>query len=177
MGKIDTFALTPKALGSLALIQPFSDSRGWSMNDIYAWARDRFKTEAKLVSAGIHSGGKKYSPNTFSINFSKIYPGAIKAWHKHEKQDDYFFVLEGDAQVGLSNGSYTEKVFIGEHNQRVLHIPAGVWHGITPVGDKPCSLLYLITNVYNPENPDEIRATEEQILALEPAGFWDAENK
>jgi dTDP-4-dehydrorhamnose 3,5-epimerase len=34
-------------------------------------------------------------------NFSMTYPGVVKAWHWHRRQDDLWFVVSGMAQVGL----------------------------------------------------------------------------
>mgnify|MGYP005831598127 CR=1 FL=1 len=114
----------------------YMDDRGWSYHDIF----------------GELKGGQ--------INFSIVYPGIVKAWHRHRYQTDYFFVLFGEAQVATYDPktSKTETYFIGEHNPVVLKIPAGLWHGFTPLGGKPCGLLYYMTRRYNPKKPDEERA-------------------
>ena len=66
----------------------FVDSRGWSLNDVYSMFNP------KLEDA-----------NNYQINYSILYPGIIKAWHRHKYQDDYFCILKGMAQVGV----YTDK--------------------------------------------------------------------
>jgi dTDP-4-dehydrorhamnose 3,5-epimerase len=133
-------------------LKKFADSRGWSLNDIYS---------------GDHP--------EFQINYSILYPGIVKAWHRHEHQDDYFCVLKGMAQVGIySDEEGAEKYFIGEHNPCVIHIKAGEWHGLTCVGTEPCGLLYLVTKRYDPSNPDEERATPDTFVGLD---WWKPENK
>jgi dTDP-4-dehydrorhamnose 3,5-epimerase len=133
-------------------LKKFADSRGWSLNDIYS--------------------GKQ---SEFQINYSILYPGIVKAWHRHKYQDDYFCVLKGMAQVGVySEGELPEKYFIGEHNPAVVHVKAGEWHGLTALGNEPCGLLYLVTKRYNPAEPDEERADWDKFVLKD---FWFPENK
>jgi len=107
---------------------------------------------------------KVLDPSKFQINYSVLYPGIVKAWHRHKYQDDYFCVIKGNAQVGIVQDDtplpglvQAEKFYMGEHNPSILHIPAGEWHGLTVVGTEPAGLLYLVTNEYNTAKPDEER--------------------
>jgi dTDP-4-dehydrorhamnose 3,5-epimerase len=132
----------------------FSDARGWSLNDIYAICD---------------------LPSNGQINYSILYPGIVKAWHRHQYQDDYFCVLKGMAQVGVVGDDGTiQKFFIGEHNPAVVHIKAGEWHGLTALGNEPVGLLYLVTRAYNPIAPDEERAPYDKWVGRE---WWLPENK
>ena len=136
-------------MATIHTLPKFTDSRGWSLNDIY-----------DIVPRT--PGFKWY------INYSILYPGIVKAWHRHKYQDDYFCILKGMAQVGIyTDENGPEKFFIGEHNPAVIHVNAGEWHGLTAVGNEPCGLLYLVTRKYDPKNPDEERAG--------PFGFVDKE--
>ena len=95
-------------MSRITKLPKFADGRGWSLNDIY----DTVNSEE------------------YQINYSILYPGVIKAWHRHEYQDDYFCILKGMAQVGIySDENGPEKFFIGEHNPVVVHVKAGEWHG------------------------------------------------
>tara|TARA_R110000824_G_scaffold9229_4_gene41392 strand:- start:1246 stop:1716 length:471 start_codon:yes stop_codon:yes gene_type:complete len=148
----------------------FADSRGWSLNDIYEVVR-------KNIVADIPESHEDsyYTFRNCQTNYSILYPGIIKAWHRHKNQDDYFCVIHGMAQVGVySEEKGLEKHFIGEHNPAVIHIKAGEWHGLTAVGPVPVGLLYLVTNQYNPLNPDEERAPFDSFI---PKGWWKPENK
>lgn len=95
------------------------------------------------------------------LNYSVLYPGIVKAWHRHKKQNDYFFVLLGNARVALHDpaAGKTETHFIGEKNPKVLKIPPGIWHGYTVLGPTPCGLLYYVDKKYDPSDPDEERAS------------------
>ncbi|MBI5065249.1 dTDP-4-dehydrorhamnose 3,5-epimerase family protein [Candidatus Woesearchaeota archaeon] len=98
-------------------------------------------------------------------SLSVTYPRIIKAFHWHEKQDDLWFMLNGNAQVvlyDLRKNSKTHKttqvVYMGElYEPILLLIPKGVAHGYRVLGEKPATLLYFTTQSYDPKNPDEKR--------------------
>jgi len=85
--------------------------------------------------------------------------GVVKAWHRHKKQDDIFFVVTGTAKIGLYDPEVqvAETVYAGENCPCVIQIPRGVWHGFTPVGDKPITVLNIPNQVYDHAHPDEDR--------------------
>jgi len=119
------------------------------------------------------------------FNASTMYAGAVKAWHRHFRQDDHWCVLSGSLKVGLFNtgeeplaahlsvatdapgGELLRTVsvgpglgavvYLGEHRTGVLHIPARMWHGGVAVGGRDALLLYCVTRRYDPANPDEER--------------------
>ena len=163
-------------MARLIKLDKFADSRGWSLNDIYREAR-----VLTLHNFPDAPSDPVLKPNNFQFNYSIINPGIIKAWHRHKNQDDFFCVLYGMAQVGVyceataaAGGNPAKKYFIGEHNPAVVHIKAGEWHGLTPLGDKPCGLLYLVTNLYDPHRPDAERAAPGTFGGV---NFWKPENK
>ena len=117
------------------------------------------------------------------INISRLYPGTIKAFHRHALQDDYWFVIKGNLRAVLAKPDPTKvtvsvtttfpfannlqfseikpQMHISEHylsEGDILHIPAGVWHGLQVLGYEEAIMLYHITNKYNPDKPDEERA-------------------
>ena len=95
---------------------------------------------------------------------SMNYPGVIRAWHWHKKQDDFFVVMKGMIKVGLYDlreGSPTRgeagEFYLGDNNNIMLKIPVGVVHGYKTVGTEPSLLINFPSEVYNPEEPDEYR--------------------
>ena len=95
---------------------------------------------------------------------SMNYPGVIRAWHHHQKQDDFFVVMKGMIKVGLYDmreGSSTRgevgEFYLGDNNNIMLKIPVGVVHGYKTVGTEPSLLINFPSEVYNPEEPDEYR--------------------
>jgi dTDP-4-dehydrorhamnose 3,5-epimerase len=92
------------------------------------------------------------------------YPGVVRAWHYHKKQDDHFVVVSGTCRVGLFDmreGSPTRgevnEFFLGSDNNILLKIPVGVAHGYKTIGVEPSLLLNFPTEVYDPKEPDEHR--------------------
>lgn len=112
---------------------------------------------------------------------SMSYPGVIKAFHYHEKQDDLWFFPSGNAQVvlydlreGSSTKGETNVYYMGEENPIMLLIPKGVAHGYRVLGQKPATIIYFTTESYNPKNPDEKRINWDD----SEIGFsWETENK
>ena len=121
----------------LVPITPYADDRGWSLMNLLAGA---------MSAEG-------------QINFSMQYPGIVKAWHRHDKQTDFWTCLVGQLKVGMfreSDGARWLAV-IGEHRPAVLIIPPPLWHGAACVGPTPAGLLYYVTHTYDPVKPDEHR--------------------
>lgn len=104
-------------------------------------------------------------------SWSMSYPGVIKAFHYHEKQDDLWFFPSGNAQVVLHDlrldsptAGETDVYYMGENNPIMLLIPKGIAHGYRVLGDKPATIIYFTTESYDKKNPDEKRLN------------WDDEN-
>jgi dTDP-4-dehydrorhamnose 3,5-epimerase len=103
---------------------------------------------------------KKFGQTSYTVT----YPGVIKAFHWHKKQDDLWFVASGMAQVVLhdmrkNSKTYkeTQVIYAGEDNPVLILIPKGVAHGYRVLGAKPVTLFYHTTESYDPKNPDEER--------------------
>jgi dTDP-4-dehydrorhamnose 3,5-epimerase len=97
-------------------------------------------------------------------SWSMSYPGVIKAFHYHEKQDDLWFFPSGNAQVvlhdlrdGSSTKGKTDVYYLGEENPIMLLIPKGIAHGYRVLGEKPAAIIYFTTESYDREDPDEKR--------------------
>jgi dTDP-4-dehydrorhamnose 3,5-epimerase len=93
---------------------------------------------------------------------SLMFDGVIKAWHYHEIQTDWWYVVSGVMRVGLcdmrrDSGTHkrTMDFLMGDFQQpRVVKIPPGIAHGCKAV-QGPVHLFYVTSHVYNPD--DEIR--------------------
>ena len=70
------------------------------------------------------------------IYFSKIYPNAIKGWHKHEVMTLNYACIVGqiklviydDRENSPTKGNLME-LFIGEDNYCLVQIPPNLWNG------------------------------------------------
>lgn len=114
-------------------------------------------------------------------SLSMTYPGVIKAFHYHERQDDLWFFPVGSAQVvlydmrkdSLTEG-ITQVIYTGEDLPRLIVIPVGVVHGYRVLGEKRLMIVYFTTESYVGSDPDEKR------LAFNDAtiGFdWTTHNR
>lgn len=97
-------------------------------------------------------------------SMSMSYPGVIKAFHYHERQDDLWFFPVGNAQVVLYDlrdnsptKGMTNVFYMGENNPLLLVIPKGVAHGYRVLGSRPLIITYFTTESYSPAYPDERR--------------------
>lgn len=89
------------------------------------------------------------------VNFSILYPNTIKAFHRHQKQEDFVLCVFGDIRV-ITKGKDLNEYFLSQGDS--LRIGKNVWHGFQALGEKKAGVVYLCTNKYNPKKPDEERA-------------------
>jgi len=92
------------------------------------------------------------------------YPGVVKGWHYHKKQEDNMTVVKGMAKVVLYDGrersptkGMVSEFFIGEDNPMLITIPPLVAHGFKAYGTKAAYVINTVTQPYNHEQPDEFR--------------------
>lgn len=110
------------------------------------------------------------------VYMTTVYPGIIKAWHKHKIQTDNFVCIKGMAKVVLidKGAGILNEFVIGEHNPQLIQIPPGIYHGFTCVGNKECMIINCCTEAYNPKEPDEYR---EDIEHFKLYYTWEVKNK
>ncbi|MCG8604755.1 dTDP-4-dehydrorhamnose 3,5-epimerase family protein [bacterium] len=104
------------------------------------------------------------------FSHSLMYPGVAKAWHIHKTQVDWWYVPVGNIKVGLADRredsptfEETADVYMGEnYGSKVLKIPPGVAHGCRVLG-ATAHLLYITSNVYDPEEEGRIAHDDPQI--------------
>ena len=98
------------------------------------------------------------------VYMTTAYPGVIKAWHYHKKQDDYFTCISGVMRLALYDareGSPTYKelndFIISLDDPALVKIPRSVYHGFKCVSDKEAVVINVPTRPYNKKDPDEYR--------------------
>lgn len=96
------------------------------------------------------------------VSATMSYPGVIKAFHYHNKQDDVWYCAQGMIQAVLydrredsKTKGETQVVVMGDHKPLALYIPKGVAHGYKVLGDYPALVLYSTNKAYDPD--DELR--------------------
>lgn len=98
------------------------------------------------------------------VYITTAFPGIIKAWHYHAKQNDNFVCVKGKIRLGLYDAREGSKTF-GEVNEFILsldepklvHIPKGVYHGFKCISDTEAMVINNPTEMYNHSQPDECR--------------------
>lgn len=98
------------------------------------------------------------------LYLTTTWPGVVKAWHRHQQQDDHFVCIKGmvrllvhdDRPESPTRGA-TDELFVGEHALCLVVVPARTWHGWKAISDREAWVLNLPTRPYDPAAPDEER--------------------
>jgi dTDP-4-dehydrorhamnose 3,5-epimerase len=120
----------------------FKDARGKSSFDVFPW---------------MEKG---------QVNFSILYPGVVKAFHRHQKQEDWIVCVFGNIWVQLV-GEEKKEIFLEQGD--TLRIPVNTWHGFSSVGGKEAGMVYLCTEKFDP--------SDEERSAWDSFSDWVVENK
>jgi len=98
------------------------------------------------------------------VYMTTAYPGIVKAWHYHKKQDDYFTCISGTMRLALFDAredsptyKETNEFIINLDNPTLVKIPKFVYHGFKCVGDNEAMVINIPTLPYSPSEPDEYR--------------------
>jgi len=107
--------------------------------------------------------------NTLQFNHSVVFPGAIKAWHIHNKKGhDYKKGSQFDIWYTfkpLLVGLYDAREESPTHGiqmrftlfNQAVRINPGIAHGCANILTTPVDLFYIVNRFFDPENPDEGR--------------------
>ncbi len=93
-------------------------------------------------------------------NFSITYPGIIRAWHRHMRgQNDYFVAINGAMKIGIYDEKTQElnEIISAGKDLQIVRVPGHYWHGFKAIGNEPAMLIYFTTRLYDHEKPDEER--------------------
>lgn len=110
------------------------------------------------------------------VNRTHLFPGSIKAWHLHFRQDEIWYLPPNrDLFVGLwdvRKNSTTRgtlmRLTLGGGKSELLFIPRGVAHGSANFTLVDANLFYLVNEKFDIKNPDEKRLPWDQA----GADFW-----
>ena len=98
------------------------------------------------------------------VYMTTAYPGVVKAWHYHKKQEDHFTCISGSMKLALFDArgdspTYKEvnDFIIDLDNPILVKIPKSVYHGFKCIGDKEAIVINIPTLPYNPKDADEYR--------------------
>jgi len=104
------------------------------------------------------------------MSHSLVHPGVVKAWHIHQRQVDWWYVVSGVIKVALHDcrpGSPTHRqtmeLAMGDYQPvRCVRIPPGVAHGYRcTVG--PANIVYVTSRIYDPGDEGRIAHDDREI--------------
>ena len=147
-----------KGIGAL-ITKPDSAERidGVQVKPYSLWPDDRgYFTEIIRLGQGLPAG---FPAESTQVSAALSYPGAIKAFHYHLHQTDFWVPIQGMFQVALADlrtGSPTfgqrNTFYAGVLRPWQILIPPGVAHGYKVIGESPAMLVYVTDRHYNPED-------------------------
>ncbi len=84
--------------------------------------------------------------------------GFIRAWHGHQYEAKYVYVVSGSALVGAANmeTQVVEKFILSAQSPKVLYIPAGYANGFKTLEENTI-ILFFSTSDLNSSLKDDIR--------------------
>jgi dTDP-4-dehydrorhamnose 3,5-epimerase len=140
---------SPKLISDVQ-VEPFNvypDDRGYFL-------------EVQRMTRGIAG---HFSAASTQISAALNFPGAVKAFHYHLHQTDFWTPVKGMMQVALVDlreGSPTfgarNTLYIGVMRPWHVLIPPGVAHGYKVIGGEESLLVYLTDRFYNPQDEGRI---------------------
>jgi len=101
------------------------------------------------------------------VNYSEIEPGAVKAFHLHQRQTDIWYVPPSDkmllvlidARAGSPSEGVRMRLVLGDGRSRLVRIPPGVAHGCRNLAPTRGRIIYFTDTHFSPapESCDEGR--------------------
>ncbi len=125
------------------------------------WPDDRgYLLEVARSGQGLIS---QFPLETLQVSATFTYPGAIKAFHYHERQSDCWVPSAGMLQIALidlreDSATFGAKntLYVGHLRPWKLLIPPGVAHGYKVIGPQPVGLIYVTSRWYDPSDEGRI---------------------
>jgi len=98
------------------------------------------------------------------VYVTTAYPGIVKAWHYHKKQDDHFCCIKGKIRLALYDARKKSPTFrevnefiLSMDEPKLIRIPKQVYHGFKCISDEEAMVINIPTLPYNRKKPDEYR--------------------
>ena len=91
---------------------------------------------ARRRTQNLVGGASPVHCKNFAMGFVTLEPGGGQVpWHNHE-QEEVYFVVSGKTEMCL--GEERREMQAGQ----IVHIPSGVFHQLTNIGDEPATFIY-----------------------------------
>lgn len=151
--------------------------RGVRVGAAPLWADDRgYFLEVARLGRGLPAA---FPPESTQVSAALSWPGAIKAFHFHRRQTDFWTAVEGMLQVALvdlrpdsPSFGWKNTLYVGTLRPWQILIPPGVGHGYKVIGASPALLVYLTDRFYDPSDEGRIAYNDPGI-----AYDWELQHK
>ena len=132
------------------------------------WPDDRgYFLEVVRMGEGLAAG---YPASSTQVSAALSFPGAIKAFHYHQRQTDLWIPSAGMIQVALvdlrqNSPSFGARntLYVGALRPWQILIPPGVGHGYKVIGQTPAMLVYVTDRFYDPSDEGRIPHDDPEI--------------
>ncbi len=124
--------------------------------------------ETKIINGGIATDdrGSVMFVNDFDfLNVKRFYvvenhrSGFIRAWHGHNKEAKYVFVVSGTALIGavkMNSDDEAKKFILSDKNPKILYIPPGHANGFKTL-EEGTKIIFYSTSTLEESLGDDIR--------------------
>ncbi|UCC69862.1 MAG: dTDP-4-dehydrorhamnose 3,5-epimerase family protein [Armatimonadota bacterium] len=119
--------------------------------------------ERGAVTEILRSDDPEYS-RFGQVYMTTTYPGAVKAWHYHERQTDMICCVSGEIKLALYDDrqdsqtrGLVNEIFLGDSNRLLVKVPSSIHHGWKCVGERVALIINTPDQVYQYDSPDEHR--------------------
>jgi dTDP-4-dehydrorhamnose 3,5-epimerase len=107
-------------------------------------------------------------PNVDQVIHVTMRPGAVSAWHLHQRRIDALMVVTGmlrvvvyDARPDSPTQGELDELTLEHTKPMLVVLPTAVWHGVQVLGDEPACFMNLFDVPYEHDDPDEWRLPAE----------------
>jgi len=97
--------------------------------------------------------------------YSCIFPGVVKAWHKHKEMILNYTVVSGNVKLVLFNEKDNNimEIFLGEDNYCLVQIPPGIFNGFKSIGNQKAIISNFASIVHDPEEQERLPPDTDKI--------------
>ena len=123
--------------------------------------------ETKIISGGLSVDDRGSVTFVNDFNFSDVKrfyvvenhrSGFIRAWHGHEKEGKYVFVVKGTALIGAVDmrSDSPNKCILSDRSPKILYIPPGYANGFKTL-EEDTRIIFYSTSTLQDSLGDDVR--------------------